>query len=229
MWNDFLSLIYPRVCPGCREGLMKNEKCICIGCLIELVNNQDCKYHANFVSKILWGRIKFDAAISLCSFSKESKIQKLIYALKYDNQPLIGEVLGVELGKEILKNSVIKGVNMIIPVPLHKKRERKRGYNQSYFIAKGVSKVLKAPINVNVLIKGTYKTSQTNKNRYHRWLNSNDTFLKGCSDYDLENKHILIVDDVITTGATIENCVSVLKDIKGLKVSIATIAMSQQA
>ena len=79
------------------------------------------------------------------------------------------------------------------------------------------------------MIKGTYKTSQTNKNRYHRWLNSNDTFLKDCSDYDLENKHILIVDDVITTGATIENCVSVLKDIKGLKVSIATIAMSQQA
>jgi len=226
MWNDFVSLIYPRLCPGCKESLMKNEKCICTSCLTELTKTEDCKYHANSVSKLLWGRIKFDSAIALYSFTKESIIQKLMYALKYENKPNIGEILGVELGKEIFKSQRIKDIDMIIPVPLHKRKERVRGYNQSFFIAKGVSNVLKVPVNIEVLIKRNYKPSQTNKNRYNRWLNSNNTFLITKSNQMLKNKHILIVDDVITTGSTIENCVLALKNVKGLKISIATIAIS---
>jgi len=226
MWNDFLSLIYPRVCPGCNEGLMKNEKCICTSCLTGLYKTEYYKYHANPVSKMLWGRIEFDSAMALYSYTKDSKIQKLIYALKYNNQPIIGEFLGVELGKELLKSPKCEDFDVIIPVPIHKKKERERGYNQSFYIAIGVSAVLKLPVYNDVLISNSHKTSQTSKNRYNRWLNKQNTYLKSSETKTLEKKHVLIVDDVITTGSTIENCVSILKEIQGIKISIATLAMS---
>ena len=226
MWNDFLSLIYPRICPGCNEGLMKNEKCICTTCLTVLYKTEYYKYHANPVSKMLWGMVEFDSAMALYSYRKESVIQKLIFALKYNNQPVIGEFLGVELGKELLKSPKHKDLDMIIPVPIHKKKERKRGYNQSLYIARGVATVLKLPICNELLVSNTYKTSQTSKKRYKRWLNNHNTYLKSNATKILENKHVLIVDDVITTGSTIENCVSTLNEVQGIKCSIATLAMS---
>ena len=226
MWNDFLSLIYPRICPGCSLGLMKNEKCICTDCLTEIHKTDYYKYHSNPVSKILWGRIVFESAMSLYSYNKDSRIQKLIHALKYNNQPEIGEVLGVELGKELIKKSETNDFDVIIPVPLHKLKKRKRGYNQSYHIAKGVSSVLKIPIHNELIVKTSNRTSQTTKNRYNRWENSRNTYILNLTEKIFDKKHALIVDDVITTGSTIESCVQALNHIEGLKVSIATLAMS---
>lgn len=176
MWNEFLSLIYPKSCPGCGEILMKNEKSICTTCLTELLKTDYYKYHANPVSMIFWGRIQIETATSIYCFSKESKIQKLIYALKYGNKTQIGEILGVELGKQILKSDGFKKVDIIIPVPLHKKKEKERGYNQSYFIAKGVSKVLNVPVNKEVLIRKSFNATQTGKTRFDRWMNVNHVF-----------------------------------------------------
>ena len=176
--------------------------------------------------KMFWGRIELESSMSVFSFSKDSKIQNLIHSLKYKNNTKIGEILGVELGKELLKTDGFKKIDLIIPVPLHKRKERIRGFNQSYFIAKGVSKVLKAPVNKDILLRGAFNTSQTDKTRYDRWKNASNVFLTTNKNEKLNNKHILLIDDVITTGATIEGCVSALQHIKELKISVAALANS---
>lgn len=223
MWKDFLSLIYPNSCPGCKEVLLKNEVGICTFCLSELPKTNYYKDHANPVAKLFWGRIPLEIAVSVYYYSKESKVQNLIHALKYSGKTKIGEILGVELGKEVLKHSKYSKIDLIIPIPLFKKKEKVRGYNQSFFIAKGVARILQLPIENNILVKRTSSATQTDKSRYERWNNIHDHFILR-NNRHLENAHILLVDDVVTTGSTIEACSNAFKGIKGLKLSVATLA-----
>ncbi len=223
MWKDFLSLIYPNSCPGCNDVLLKNEVGICTVCLSELPKTNYYKDHANPVAKLFWGRIPLEIAVSVYYYSKESKVQKLIHALKYSGKTKIGEILGVELGKEVLKHSKYSKVDLIIPIPLFKKKEKTRGYNQSFFIAKGVARILKAPIENNILIKKIPSATQTDKSRFERWNNINEHFALR-NNKSLENTHVLLVDDVVTTGSTIEACSNAFKGIQGVKLSVATLA-----
>ena len=218
MWKDFLSLIYPKICLGCHSVLVSNENHICSSCFVELP-----KTSFNHEIKHTIGLEEYNLKIGLYHFNNEI-MQQLIHALKYKGKSSIGEMLGIELGKAILKNDKYETIDLIVPVPIHKRKKRKRGYNQSYFIAKGVAEIINAPIE-EILIKSEKGKSQTDKKKYERWLNVKDSFSlkEGRSS---KATHVLIIDDVITTGATIEACVKEIRINENVKISIAALAIA---
>jgi len=224
MLKDFINLIYPKICSGCKNVLLKNEKIICTHCLSSLIKLDYYKYSSNPVEKLFWGKIEINMAFSAYKFSKGSIIQQLIHSLKYEGKTEIGLILGVELGKLILsiKNSC-NHFDVIIPVPLHKKRLKERTYNQSLFIAKGISKVINVPIDENIISRETQNSSQTKKAKFSRWLNVAEGFTIS-KDKVLKNKSILIVDDVITTGSTLIACGEALNKYENIKLSFVSLA-----
>jgi len=177
------------------------------------------------VAKALYGRAKIENGTALFRFEKKGNVQRLIHNLKYKDHEHIGFVLGNWLGGELKTLESYKNIDVVIPVPLHKNKLRKRGYNQVALFGQQVAKALNADYLDDVLVKVTNTKSQVNKKRLARWTNSNELFtLKNMETID--NKHILIVDDIITTGATLEACISVLNQAKNLKISIATMAIA---
>ena len=177
------------------------------------------------VAKVLYGRAKIENGTALFRFEKKGNVQRLIHNLKYKDHEHIGFVLGNWLGGELKTLESYKNIDVVIPVPLHKNKLRKRGYNQVALFGQQVAKALNADYLDDVLVKVTNTKSQVNKKRLARWTNSNELFtLKNMETID--NKHILIVDDIITTGATLEACISVLNQAKNLKISIATMAIA---
>ena len=224
MLKDFLNLIYPKVCSGCKTVLLKNEILICTHCLSSLPKLDYYKYSSNPVEKLFWGKIEINMAFSAYKFSKGSIIQQLIHSLKYEGQAEIGVILGVELGKLISSvNSLSNHFDIIIPVPLHKKRLKERTYNQSLFIAKGISKVINVNIDESILSRENRGSSQTKKTKFSRWLNVAEGFTIN-NDKVLKNKSILLVDDVITTGSTLVACGEALNEYENIKLSIVSLA-----
>jgi len=222
--KDFANLIFPEVCAVCDEGLMNNEKVICTKCLYHIpktnfVNNPD-----NEVAKLFWGRTNIQNATSFFYFNKGSNYQKLIHKLKYKAKTEIGFEMGKIFGTE-LKSSKFNEIDIIVPVPLHKIKFRKRGFNQCDFIARGISEILKKPVDYKCCYRKIFTDSQTKKSRYERWENVDDIF-------DVNNpeiftgKHILLVDDVVTTGSTLEACANALLKINDTRISVATLAIA---
>ncbi|MGB0887810.1 MAG: ComF family protein [Vicingaceae bacterium] len=221
MINDFFNLIFPKLCCACSNTLLRHENFICLVCELTLPKTN---YHLdidNPVSKVFWGRVPIERATSYYSFSKKSKVQNLLHHLKYKGVKELGKAIGELMGHDLKEVEGFKNIDFIIPVPLHKRKLEKRGYNQSEWIALGLSKVLKIPINTHTLYRKEYSQTQTKKTRYKRWENVGSIF--GVADEALNNKSVLLVDDVVTTGATLEACALVLIE-KGCKISIATIA-----
>lgn len=224
---DFISLLYPKYCFACREGLIKGEETICSRCMIELPRTN---YHfelKNALFKRLDGRIPLSFALAFFLFRKGGKVQQLLHALKYSNHPEIGEVLGEVYGEELKQANYGEKFNIIIPVPLHASRKRKRGYNQSEEFAKGLSKSLKVPFSGDALERIIKTETQTRKTKLKRWQNVSEVFQLKDQD-QIFNKHVLLVDDVITTGATIEACAQVLLDNGCSSISIASIAYAEE-
>jgi ComF family protein len=173
----------------------------------------------------LFGRIEVEHAAALHYFLKTGKVQKLVHAFKYNNKPQVATLMGRTFGIKYSESSLFQKADFIIPVPIHYARLQQRGYNQSYAIAKGIYEETKIPIVNNVLIKNKGIVSQTNKKRDERFLNVLNTFdVKKIEK--LENKTILIIDDVFTTGATIEAAITKLQQIKGIKIQLGFIAMA---
>ena len=179
----------------------------------------------NAVTRIFWGRVPVEHAAAWCYFHKGGKIQHLIHLLKYYGRREIGLYFGSIYGRELMHSPFYKNVEIIIPIPLHPKRKRKRGYNQSECIAKGLSEIMKIPVDTKTLIRATASDSQTKKTRFKRWENVKEIF-SITNFIHLQNKHILLVDDVLTTGATIESCAIELLKIKGVKISVVALACS---
>lgn len=224
MLKDFINLIYPKVCSGCKTVLLKNETLICTTCLSSLPKLDYYKHSSNPVEKLFWGKIEINMAFSAYKFSKGSIIQQLIHSLKYEGKTDVGIILGVELGKSILSITETNNhFDVIIPVPLHKKRLKERTYNQSLFIAKGISKVINVNIDESILSRENLGSSQTKKTKFSRWLNVAEDF-KVNKEKDLKNKNILLVDDVITTGSTLVACGQALNKYKNIKLSIVSLA-----
>jgi len=223
MLRSFLNLLYPNLCASCQEVLLKNEKTICYNCLVDLPRSLYYQDNENPIAKLFWGKIKLEIATSSFSFIKKGKIQRLMHELKYKGNTEVGEILGIELGKEIAKIENSLKIDIVIPVPLHPKKQRKRGYNQSDSIAEGVAKVLECEMNIGLLKRKEHSESQTRKSKYERWENVGEVFTLANAE-DLKGKHILIVDDVVTTGATLEACCKKLEEIEEVKLSIATLA-----
>jgi len=223
---DFVSLLYPRYCFACREGLVKGEETICSKCMLELPRTH---YHLdpeNALFRRLTGRIPLKSAFAFFLFRKGGKVQRLLHALKYHNHPEIGETIGEAYGQELQQAGYDQQYNLIVPVPLHASRKHKRGYNQSEEFASGLSKSLNIPFS-DALLRATKTETQTRKTKLKRWQNVSEVFQVKELD-QIRNQDILLVDDVITTGATIEACAQALLTEGCSSISIASIAYAEE-
>ncbi len=223
--EDLVALLFPNLCNACGTPLFRGEHLVCLQCLHHLPYTDYHLHFENRVAKQLWGRMEFEGAMAMLYFRKGTSIQNLMHNLKYNQKTEIGFFLGRLLGDRLLESSLYKGIDLVVPVPLHPKRFRVRGYNQSSFIASGVAEKIEATVNEDVLVRGVYTESQTKKNRYNRYENMKDVFTVPDKTAVFQ-KNILLVDDVITTGATIEACANALTASGAGKVSIATLAFA---
>ena len=225
--NDLMSLIYPRYCEACENNLFKHEVFICSHCLLSLPKTNYHLTSSNELEFTFGGRVPLNKVMSLYLYQKCGRVQKLLHAIKYQEQKELGEYLGQLYSRDLFITDSVKDIDVIIPIPLHKNKLRSRGYNQSEWFANGLANGLSIPVNNSLLERITDTSTQTKKKKFERWENVEGIFkLKNYTDY--MNKHILLVDDVITTGATIEAAWLALKEIKGLKVSVASIAFASK-
>ena len=224
--NDILHIFFPEVCLCCNEHLVNNEITICLNCRHDLPLTHFSSEHSNLLEQVFFGRIPIENGTALFYFLKKSKVQQLIHQLKYNRQQQVGTLIGNWLGDEIIESKRFKNINCIIPVPLHKKKRTKRGYNQVTTFGESLSKKLNIPFYENILTRISSDKTQTKKIRFDRWNNVQELFYAQ-KNINLENKHVLLIDDVITTGATLEACYEALNTFKNLKVSIACMAYTK--
>lgn len=223
--HDVLGLVYPNLCCGCGASLYRGEKVICTSCVAKMPRTNYHRYHDNPIDKIFWGRVKLENATSFFLFIKGSPYQNMLHHLKYRGRRDVGICLGEMFGRDLLEAPGFSQINCIIPVPLHPDKERKRGYNQSQVIAEGLANVLGIAVETNVLKRQVFTQTQTKKSRYERWENVEEVFDVQNPGL-IEGKHVLLVDDVLTTGATLEGCAHKLLKINGVKISVATLAFA---
>ena len=225
MFHDFVNLLYPRVCHICEAELLKNENILCTSCLHDLPVTRYHLDNENPVRKVFYGRIKIEKATALLHFRKKSGVQHLIHDLKYRGHRAIGTYLGKWLGEELSNIEDYSSIGMVVPVPLHKKRLKERGYNQVEDFGREIARALNADYKDDILLKISATTTQTFKDRLSRWGKLEETLVVTNKEI-AANKHILLVDDLVTTGATLEACAHKLYEIPGIKVSVATMAIT---
>lgn len=224
--SDLLSLLFPELCCGCGCHLNRGESGICGTCLFQLPYTDHHLYAENRTSRHFWGKIPFHAAMSLLYFRKGERVQRIIHHLKYSGRKETGIRLGLLMGKQLRQTSFYMDIELIIPVPLHKIKEKKRGYNQSSCIAEGIAMALNLPVGEKVVSRKTATESQTGKGRYDRQENMQHAFCI-LNSSAVEGRHVLLVDDVITTGATIEACAAELHKCNIRKLSIIAAACAE--
>ena len=225
--GDVLSLMYPVNCRGCGNRLSKGEETLCLLCIHELPRTRFENMRNNSMEKHFWGRVPLSAATAFCYFQKGGKVQHLMHQFKYKRKTDIGLKLGQLLGEEIKPVFEFQNCDCIIPIPLHWKKQKKRGYNQSDFIADGISEALKIPVLKTAVQRNSMNESQTRKNRFQRWQNVESIFSVAKAD-QLKNKNVLLVDDVMTTGSTLEACASEILKSNATSVSVATLALAER-
>ncbi len=225
MFQSLLRLFFPPTCAGCQSVLMSNENVICTKCRHEMPLTQHHKNPENDAYKKFYGRIPVEQVSALVYFHKKGIVQELIHSLKYRGQEAIGTVLGEWYGEELKSSQLLQTVDAIIPVPLHPKKLRERGYNQVTEFGNALAKKLEIPVNNSILYRQVYSKTQSQKNRLGR-TEGIDTIFDVSFDEKDHNKHFLLIDDVITTGATLEVCAKALLKIPGTKISIVCMAMA---
>jgi len=225
MFQDLINLFYPNICQICDTELHKNQNIICTNCVNELPVTNFHLDNENPVKKVFYGRLPIENATSLLIFKKKGIVQKLIHRLKYRGHQEIGTYLGTWLGAELAKTDSYKDIDLVIPVPLHKKKLRSRGFNQVEGFGKEIAAVLNIQYADDVLLKTSFSSTQTLKTRIARWGNIEESFVLVNSE-KIKNKHILLIDDLITTGATLEACADAILEAENVKISIATMAFT---
>lgn len=223
---NFMSLVYPNLCQLCGRSLFRGERSICLKCHHHLPKARFAEDASNPAAQVFWGRVPLKVVVTAFLYNKGNAVQQLIHAFKYRGVREIGILLGEELGNEILKSNYGDNIDMIIPVPLHPKKQKKRGFNQSEIIARGVASVVDAELNTSTLYRKAFSSTQTRKTKYQRWENVENIFGIKNSD-EIKNKHILLIDDVITTGATMEACAQVLLQVEEVTLSVGAVAFTR--
>jgi len=223
---DFLNFLYPEVCSACSNSLFKGEKVFCTRCLLKLPKTGFHNQVGNPVEKQFWGKVSVNAATALYYFNKGERVQHLIHRLKYKGDKDAGVFAGRILAGQLRKCDRFESIDAIVPVPLHLKKLRIRGYNQSECFAAGIGEELSVPVYPKYLIRRKATDTQTRKSRFARFENVNNQFQKNPEHKDTI-KHILLVDDVITTGSTLSSCVEAICHSGPAKVSIAAIAYAR--
>ncbi|MDP4203485.1 MAG: ComF family protein [Bacteroidota bacterium] len=223
--QHLVNLIFPNLCLACNESLVGGEESVCLSCLADLPYTNFHLRQANDIEKRFWGKFPVENATSLYFYKKATTGQHLLHALKYRGEKQLGIILGRQLGSNLRQSSFYNDVDLIVPVPLHPQKCRKRGYNQSECICEGISEAMQIPVNFSNLVRLIENPTQTRKGVYERWENTKGIF--GLVDVSVfAGKHILLVDDVLTTGSTLEACASALLQAENIKISVATIAVA---
>lgn len=221
--TDFISLFYPQLCSSCGHALQKGEEVICTFCRHYLPKTYFHLERNNAIEKHFWGRVAITRAAACYYFQKGSRVQHLIHQLKYKDKTEVGVTIGKIYGHDLLQSVDYRTVDLIVPVPLHKSKELLRGYNQADLFSEGLSVAMEKPWSKHALQRISATETQTHKSRFERWQNVGSVF-KVSKPATLAGKHILLTDDVITTGSTLEACAQILLELPETKVSIATIA-----
>ncbi len=222
--EDLINLVFPVNCEYCGENLRRGEETLCSFCEYQLPKTKFHLQPDNPVEAVFWGRVKLYSAATFLYYQKGEMVQHLIHQLKYHGKGHIGVYLGRIFGQHLNESSRFATADRIIPVPLHWRKMKLRGYNQSEKIAIGLAESMDAVLDTKSLKRTVHSSTQTKKSRFERWENVKAIFELGDKVEELEGKHILLVDDVITTGSTIEACVNRLSAIKDIKVSIISLA-----
>ena len=225
LWDDFISLLFPRLCYACGSQLMRNESLICTACFVLIPRTNYHLAEDNPVAQLFWGRCLIEKAAAFSYYNKGSRIRKLIHNMKYKGIREIGYELGRIYGLSLKASGFANDIDMIIPVPLHPMKKRVRGFNQSETISMGIADVTHLPVDIKSLARILVSATQTKRSRYERWTNVEGIF-KVIDSETIIGKHVLIVDDVITTGSTIESCTNELLKVEGVKVSVVTLAFA---
>jgi len=221
--DDIQHMAFPNVCASCNTVVLANEKAICSKCLLTLPFSFYYDDENNPLAKSFWGRVNLEFAVAHFIFKKDTIIQHLLHSIKYDNRKDAAVISGILIGKELKNLKAFADVDYIFPIPLHPAKKIKRGYNQSLYICNGISEITGVETTEKFLVRVKDTSTQTKKKRYERWENMKYGFEIVGADL-LKSKHILLVDDVVTTGATIEACSLQLLKIEGIKLSVASIA-----
>lgn len=221
--SNILYLAYPETCAICQAPLTKGEHEICMECLYNMPKINAFSYTKGPVAEKFYGKIKFEKAASFFFYRKKGSIQKAIELLKYKNGRLLGYELGKFIASELTQKNFFSGIDIIIPVPLHKKRQKKRGYNQSEWISKGISKITGIQTNTTAIERTKETETQTKKQIWDRWKNTSGIFTLS-KKTNISNKHILLIDDVMTSGSTLESCGNEILKKEGTKISFLTLA-----
>lgn len=221
--QDFSYLFFPHNCLGCGTDVLSRDAMLCLQCLNNLPVTGFIQKAGNPVEKIFYGRAQVQHAGAAFYFTKQSVIQNLVFALKYKGNKNAGLYLGKLLGQQIAESNRFNTVDAIVPLPLNIKRERQRGYNQAAIIAEGMQAACNWPILTKAVARKQYTQTQTHKGRVERWQSMQDVF-EVADDEALKGKHILLVDDVVTTGASLEACAAPILLVPGATLSIATVA-----
>ena len=225
MFHDFVNLFYPKTCNCCERPLLDHEKVVCTSCLHQLPLTNYLPDNENQAVKVFHGRNEIIAAYALLIFRKKGMVQALLHNLKYKRQFEISYFLGLWTGQILSNSEKFNDVDIVIPVPLHKKRFKERGYNQVEGFGIEIAKTLKAQYRDDLLLKINPSKKQALKNRISRWNLMEQSF-QLTNTSEIAGKHILLVDDILTTGATLEACIQSLSKAKKIKISIATMAIT---
>ena len=226
MFKHIINLLFPKVCAACKSILLNEEICICTNCRHEIPITNHHIETSNEIHRLFYGKIALEFAASLFYFQKHGLVQELIFSLKYRGNQEIGTVLGFWMGENIKNLEVSNTFDYIIPVPLHPRKLRKRGYNQVTTFGNALSEVLDKPFAETILKRVTHSKSQTKKTFLKRTQIDETAFDINFS-HEFQNKHFLLIDDVLTTGSTIEACAIAIRKIPGAKISLATISITK--
>lgn len=222
--DSLLQLFYPVVCAGCGSDALTSESQLCVKCIHELPLTGFELHSLNPIEKMLVGRVKYEKATAQLYFTKESLLQRLMHQFKYRGNKDLGKQLGVMMGAQLLESSRFDDIDALVPLPLYENKEKKRGYNQSKVLCEGIREVMNVELIDDAIERPLFTETQTKKNRIERWKNMEGKFNLVNSN-KISGKHVLLVDDVITTGATIEACANTLLEANA-RVSIASLCFA---
>ena len=223
--QNLLHAILPSTCACCGEVLMAGEKQLCLNCMASLSPTLYSGHDDNRTERLLTGRARFQQATSVFIFRKGNTVQQLIHAMKFHGNSDLCVLMGRQMGMELLRSGRFDDVDLLVPVPLHWRRRLQRGYNQSELLCRGIGQVMGRPVNSRALVRHRYTHQQSLQDSTSREKNVEGAFRVRRPD-DLRGKHILLIDDVLTTGATLGSCCDVLEKVNGLKISIATLSIA---
>ena len=225
-WSRLLDLISPRLCVVCGNRLAVTEETLCSKCYLHLPRTDFANdLYENVMAKQFWGQIKLEKATALFYYEPHAETAQILYELKYKNHPEIGVVMGRMMAKELMKSGLFEDIDALVPVPLAKKREHERGYNQSLELAKGVSEVTGLPI-ANLVIRRTkFVGSQTKRGRWER--NENVEHVFELVDDNISDQHLLLIDDVVTTGATVIACAKEMQKASNVRISVLALGFAK--